>query len=526
MAKSANLPAPYKGIDAQTPLAALANPYCEDLLNFNTNATGIELRKGDSAFLTLALSVGGGGVPDKIFKYGNSKIFLGVSRGTNYDIYNLETGAWEYTQSGYPLAFPTFSSFGFNNHLFLLSLKTSGSLAYNGTTNTFGLLSYTGAGFLPIGGSSYKNRAYLIQSDSSAYWYSDIDAITGAVTQIDLSSIISEKSNLAIVTPVTVSETVSTEQFLAFVFYSGEVLFYSGSYPDSDDWKLVGKAQISSLIAINAGFDFGSDYIVLTNTGPVSLKEVLLTKSETTSNILDSKKIKSLWTSFVQAIRGNSGVASIDYVSGIWDKEKNRIIFSLGYVLNKTTNTVTPGSTFLIFDTELSAWTVHISAGFAGGFFNSSIISYRNLILLTPSFAAPGLTDLIIPMKEGSATHSDESLPLGSPVSYDYSMTTAPIPFTKTSAVETFGIEPIMESDLYAQTNWSLISDFGKQVSGNQNISDTVATTITKPLVNVGMQNNTYVQVKIAGATAVGKVIGLKLYSFNVWYDTGETGSR
>ena len=59
MVNSANLPAPYGGIDQKTPIAVLKSPYCEELLNFNTTQAGLELRNGDTKYGTMPL---GGGV--------------------------------------------------------------------------------------------------------------------------------------------------------------------------------------------------------------------------------------------------------------------------------------------------------------------------------------------------------------------------------------------------------------------------------------------------------------------------------
>ena len=127
--------------------------------------------------------------------------------------------------------------------------------------------------------------------------------------------------------------------------------------------------------------------------------------------------------------------------------------------------------------------------------------------------------------KEGSTGFTDRSANDDADTPYQYTMLSAPIPFPKTAVYEAVQIEPILESDLYAETNWSFVVDFGRQSSGNQK-TDAATTAVAKPAVNVGMQNITYVQVQMSGTTAAAKTVGLDLYSYNVWYNSGEIASR
>ena len=74
MASSANLPAPYLGVDESVPKAVVKSPYCENLLNFNTTQAGITLRNGDSKYRLVANMVGlDSQVALRLFQYGNEK---------------------------------------------------------------------------------------------------------------------------------------------------------------------------------------------------------------------------------------------------------------------------------------------------------------------------------------------------------------------------------------------------------------------------------------------------------------------
>jgi len=187
------------------------------------------------------------------------------------------------------------------------------------------------------------------------------------------------------------------------------------------------------------------------------------------------------------------------------------------------------GCTVFIFDTELQSWTIHKLKQFYGSIAPAYLQFAGGLLNLgTDLFVHSGYTtDLAIWYYDSEGSLADETYNDGiaGDIYYPYEMISAPIPFPKTAVYNATLVEPIIESDLYAETNWSLIADFGKQSSGNQTC-DAITTSVAKPAANVGITNATYVQVKMAGTTVADKTVGLDLYSYNVWYDNGETGSR
>jgi len=530
MANSANLPAPYQGVDEDNPKAAIKSPFCENLFNFNTNSNGVSLRKGDSKGFLQALT-GGNGFISKLMPYGNDTLFLAVSNaagGAPLDIYNLSTGALSYTSAA--LGTTSFNYLYFNKYLFALPLGSYAvtGFSYNGAA--WGVSGWTGASLNPVAGNVYKNRAYLIQWNDSSYWYTGINAISGACTKVDLSGVISEKSTLAIITSITLADNVSTEILQAFVFFSGEVLFYSGAYPDSASWGLVGTAKISTVLNYDAGVKYQGDYLVFCDNGVISLRDLFLKGSEGAASLTINANIQKTWQALVSSIRTITStlIGRILYISGVWDTKNNRIIISFPYYLN-TSGVATTGSFYFVFDTIRKAWVFHRSYQAIGGVNEIAVIDierFNNKNYLLLGSLGTALASAMVSVKEGTTGYTDRNITDNGEVTYDYTMISAPIPFPKTAVYETTGIEPIIQSDLYTETNWTLISDFGKQTTNNQNITDTMGTSITKPLVNVGMQNITYIQVGMNGTTVAGKTVGLDLYSYNVWYNSGETGSR
>lgn len=528
---SANLPAPFGGIDQSIPKAALKSPFCEDLFNFNTNQIGISLRKGDSYYTNI--NPAGLVSTKRIYNYGDQKGFLAVFNNSvlpgEIDFYDIDSGGVVFSSSSGGT--DDFHTLYFNKYLFFFgeSVYIPGYF-YNAIGGVFGSIGYTNAGtpsvtFNPVGGDVYNHRAYMIQKTSASYWYSGIDEVSGSCTNINLAGIIQNYGELFVIAPITISDNISAITFQAFVFNSGEVLFYSGDYPDADNWAMIGRAQIGHPLNYNSGFQYQGDYYIICDNGLFSLRDLFLKGSEDAASLTVNSRVQGTWTALVNAMRTFYSYTTLNRILGIhgvWDTKGNRLIISFPGYLNAS-NVFNLGSFYFVFDTINKSWNFQRSFGIGTGKSIIDIITYRNNVLILADVASG---HGIVYLKEGATGFTDRSNANGSVQNtYDYEFLSAPVPFAKTADYEASQIEPIMQSDLYAQTNWQFVADFGKQSTDNQPLVDQGAF-VAKPAVNIGIQNITYVQVKMSGSTTSGKTIGLDLYSYNVWYSSGETGSR
>lgn len=524
MSNSANLPAPYLGVEQNLPLAVIRSPYCENLFNFNVTQGGLSLRNGDSEYLNIP-SLSAGEIPIGFVQYGNTAMFLATKNTAgDLNIYNM-AGSVVYTDSA--VGVTHIGTFNFRDSVYVFDRSSiANSVVYNGTTWT-NPCGYTGTSLNPAGGAVYKNRAYLIQFETASYWYSEIDATSGAMTQIDLTGVLLERATLSAIHPITIAENVNSVTLLAFVFSNGEVLFYSGTYPNSSTWQLEGMAKIGSPLNYNCIMAYQGDGLVPCDSGLVSLRDLFLTGSGKAASLTVSDRVQTAWVDLVQAIRtllavpvGPLDPTTAPKIKGVWDQKTNRIIVSFGYYINSS-GALSTGSFYFVFNTKLQSWFFQRSFGDPLDSSMRDIARFQNKVLIV----AGDQTEIMIWEKEGATGFTDRNLRDSAERTYDYEMLSAPIPFPKTAVYEATQIEPILESDLYAQTNWNFVVDFGRQTSGNQK-TDAATTNVAKPAVNVGMQNITYVQVKMSGTTAESKTVGLDLYSYNVWYSAGEVGSR
>lgn len=515
MANSVNLPAPYLGVNQKLPVAALQSPYCETLFNFNTNEQGISLRYGDEI---VSASSGYSSV-SALAAYGDSLLILVATAdsGTSTKFINAESGAILHSVSttGSENYYPVY----FSNRLYFFNNETnSPGYVYDGST--WAAIGYTAASgtFTPANAAVYKSRMYIADLLTGGYWYTTIGGVTGTVTHVDLQTIANQKGIVTTITPITIADNVSAVDLLAIVFDTGEVLFYSGSYPDSSDWALVGRAQIGKPIDNNSGVTYQGDFLVFTYSGVVSLRDLFLKGASNAAFLSVNSQINETW---IKLFNGGETVRA----TGIWEASSNRIIIAASGYLDED-GVIQDGAFYFVFDCIRQSWMFHRSFGIddsvnlilIANFGGYAYVAARCATIALGSYAS-------VWVKEGADGFTDRKFSDTAEVPYDYEMLSAPIPFPKTAVYEATLIEPIIESDLYAQTNWNFVVDFGRQTSGDQT-TDAATTNVAKPAVNVGMQNITYVQVKMSGTTVEDKTVGLTLYSYNVLYNAGAEGSR
>lgn len=531
MTNSSNLPSPYTGVNQITPLAALQFPFCQNLYNFNTTSDGIVLRNGDASFADLSIS--NLNSTQGMARYGDVYLIAWVydTATTEMKFYNVESGALLYTSAaaGFGQFFPQY----FNNYLFLFS--PTAAYAPGVKFSVIGVQSaigYTGGGNLLIGaGVKYKNRQYIVSGGEAAYFYSGIDEIAGALTKRDLSGILNQNSTLGNIATITLADTLEAEELLVFCFNNGEILFYRGSYPDSADWSIAAKTKVGALVSIGRStISYQGDTLLLCDSGVISLRELFLRGANQAINSSINTRIQPTWSYLIQTIRNSMGVygSGVDAaICGIWDEINSRVYITLpfSYTPFDASSFSSAGNFVFVFDAIRQSWSFHSSGDSAGSsrprFANLLYYQTKKIVLLRQG----GSTGIKVIHKEGASDFMDRNQNNNGAVAYTFNMTSAPIPFPKTEVYETTQIEPIIESDLYAQTNWYLIADFGRQTT-NAQTTDASTTAPAKPAVNVGLQNITFVQVQMSGTTVTGKTVGLTLYSFNVWYNRGEVGSR
>lgn len=520
------LPAPFRGIDQKTPQIALQSPFCRYSLNFHSNNIGYELRSGDIKYSRFAFATGAHD-SNKVLvlaNYGSSKVILVAFSFFDSWIrfYDATTGSMELSVG--TVTAQEWQTLYFNKYLFFFTsdLGLAPGKYYEGTGGTYGDIGYvkktgTVGLFKPFGGNAYKNRAYMIQHNEPAYWYGGIDAIAGECPKVQLGMLTEEPSNLACICSFTLSDQVSAVAVQTFVFANGEIFFYTGSYPDSSDWTIVGKAKIPQPLYWNSVVSISGDSLVITDNGLYSMRDLFLKGSQNANVLSLSENIEPLWRDLIVAARANDGIPSGPlnrFISGTYDEKNSKIVIELPYIYND--GVLSLGSTSFIYDMTLNAWTLHqrsIDTTFGT---RDTVYFQGKLLQLWQS----GTTHAFVSEREAGQSYVDRRASDVANVSYSYVIQSAPISNNNGLIQLISGMDLIIESDLYDSTSYKLIKNFGVQTTGTQKTN--APTGLQQPFVNIGIEGN-YVQYELTGDTQESKTVGLKLYGTNIWIEEGQS---
>ena len=146
--------------------------------------------------------------------------------------------------------------------------------------------SYTDATSL-ICPCSFKNRMYFAHKNTLKICYGESQAISGALTDLDLGSLFKFGGSIVNIANWTQDAGTGMDDLLCIFTSEGEVAVYSGTSPQETDWNLNGVFRISKPIGINCTCKIGGDLVVITQGGYFPLSEVLSQDRANRCNISD-----------------------------------------------------------------------------------------------------------------------------------------------------------------------------------------------------------------------------------------------
>lgn len=513
------LPPPYKGQNDQFPLISIQSPYCERMLNFNNLDGSVKVRQGNDLF---AQSTKTNRRLYAIASYGTTALFAIVENlGVNWEIYNITAGTFgALADANNANIGQNPASFYFRNNLIICYGNIGSTTLYDGSTYTTD--PYTFSAFSPYGGTEFKARAYFIGYNSTQFAYSGIEAIAGATTQVDLASQLTSKAVLYMIRSVSMTQNLTAESALSFIFSNGEVLVYSGSYPDSPNWSRISRFKVAKPIEHNSYVEAKGDSFIFTESEILSLRNLLVSGYDKERDEGIGAAIAKRWRQCMKAYLADTSFFSYKYVKGVYDEANDRIVISMPFYVNPDTGALVANTLFqLIYDFNLEAWYEYLQTD-TEIYFCVGATYFRNSVYLAVE-SNSGLEMSVVKLEGGSNFVDDQIDGTGTnPI--DYNLITAPLPISKFGANAITGVEAIVKSDLYPQTSYKFIADLGRQTTEAQTLPDQ-GTSIAKPMMNVGIQGAIAAQLQVYGST-VSASIGLEISALNVWYYSGDSGSR
>lgn len=204
----------------------------------------------------------------------------------------FSSSAWKYTQ---------FQTAG-GNPLVFLANGIDNVQQYDGATMTDS--TYTGISLTNLESPlTFKNRTYFVERNSLSFWYSDLQAVTGALTKFSIAGFARKGGSILTIENWSQDAGEGLTNLFAIFTTEGEVLIYAGDDPEAVNWSLRGVFEISKPIGKRCCKQFGSDIIVITEQGYFPLASVLsqdraniVSVSDKINNIVKGKNKNADWS--------------------------------------------------------------------------------------------------------------------------------------------------------------------------------------------------------------------------------------
>lgn len=162
------------------------------------------------------------------------------------------------------------------NNVLLMCNGTDNAQVYNGTTIR-DLIDTDTVGIDFIGVEVFKGRAYYWKDDDNAFYYAQAGAYEGTLKKFDLGTFVQQGGKITLIATWTQADAGDgRDDFIVFVFSTGEVIVYQGDDPETGGyWEMVGRYVTAEPLSIRGYAKYGSDTIIMTKDGYVALSTIL-----------------------------------------------------------------------------------------------------------------------------------------------------------------------------------------------------------------------------------------------------------
>jgi hypothetical protein len=120
----------------------------------------------------------------------------------------------------------------------------------------------------------YRNRAWLVEKDTTNAHYLPTDAISGAAATVALSGVFTNGGSLLFTATWSLDSGDGLDDKIVFVSTEGDVAVYQGD-PAGSDWSLVGMYECSPPMGKNAYLKVAGDLLILTKIGIIPLSAII-----------------------------------------------------------------------------------------------------------------------------------------------------------------------------------------------------------------------------------------------------------
>jgi hypothetical protein len=128
-----------------------------------------------------------------------------------------------------------------------------------------------------VGCVQYKGRMYYWKETDNAFYYAQAGGYEGELKKFDLGNFAQLGGRITLVTTWTQQDSGDgKDDFIVFVFSTGEVLVYQGDDPETIGyWEFVGRYTTAEPLSIRGSTKYGADTILMTRDGYIALSTLI-----------------------------------------------------------------------------------------------------------------------------------------------------------------------------------------------------------------------------------------------------------
>ena len=311
--QNVSIPAPVRGWNARDSLANMPEDFAVSLDNMFPNLTSCDLRSGYESHSTgngtgavETLVEYAGPVTRKLISAAGSVIYDSSAAGGSTSIATGKTNArWQTTMMG--------TSGG--NFLYFVNGEDA-PIYYNGSAFvTPTLSSVTAADIIHV--TTHQRRLFFVFKQSLTFGYLPVVSVAGTVSTFDLSGLCRKGGYLMAIGSWTRDGGSGPDDLFVAITSEGEVILYSGNDPSTAaDWVLSGVFSIGKPIGRRCIEKVGSDLIVTTQDGAISLTTFLPIDQVASTSMAMSTNIQNEFLASARSYGDNFGWQSLHYPQG------------------------------------------------------------------------------------------------------------------------------------------------------------------------------------------------------------------
>lgn len=306
VSKSTFIPPPLKGLNLISGADQFERDEARQLDNYLIFDSGIrQAAKATqvvqySATTNVSLGVpyvNATGTPvSRLIYFNGTKAYRYAPEQTSVDI----TGAASITND-------VFTSCIFNKHVLFFNGVDTPLTHDMGAASNVANFSATGPTVTTlIQATGFKHRLYIVQKNSTSFWYGAVGAYAGTFTEYDLGDVLDYSGQLLCVFNWSFNQGLQNEELFCALTTVGELLVYSGDYPGASNWYLICRAKLPIPTGTQPFVKVSGDVWVVTNRGVIPLSSVIAGNVSNQDYYSISRKIKNQVASDVQPV--------VDYV--------------------------------------------------------------------------------------------------------------------------------------------------------------------------------------------------------------------